>query len=150
MQPTIDYGLCVWGYAPRCQLNKVQRIQGKFARLLTNNFDYVNAQSADLLSTLHIPTIDQRRDYFTAIEMYKILNGKSPAVLQDYFTKVLHAVNTRRTDDPLLLDHCTFNTEFFKRSFIFNGTVIWNLLPFNLRTQPTLGSFKTMYKCLFF
>ena len=150
VQPTIDYGLCVWGYAPRCQLNKVQRIQGKFARLLTNNFDYVNARSADLLSTLHIPTIDQRRDYFTAIEMYTILNGKSPAVLQDYFTKVLHAVNTRRTHDPLLLDHCTFNTEFFKRSFIFNGTVIWNLLPFNLRTRPTLALFKTMYKCLVF
>ena len=42
IQPKIDYAISVWGYTTAHNINKVQRLQNRAARILTGNFDYVN------------------------------------------------------------------------------------------------------------
>ena len=40
------------------------------------------------------------------------------------------------------------NSDVLKRSFIYNGSVIWNNLPDEIRMATDVVDFKWMYKCL--
>ena len=42
IQPKIDYAISIWGYTTAHNINKVQRLQNRAARILTGNYDYVN------------------------------------------------------------------------------------------------------------
>ena len=44
IQPKIDYAISIWGYTTAHNINKVQRLQNRAARILTGNFDYVNTR----------------------------------------------------------------------------------------------------------
>ena len=47
IQPKIDYAISIWGYTTAHNINKVQRLQNRAARILTGNFDYVNTRGID-------------------------------------------------------------------------------------------------------
>ena len=51
VQPCIDYAISVWGQTSEYNIYKIQRLQNYAARLVTNNFDYVNCRSADIVKT---------------------------------------------------------------------------------------------------
>ena len=40
VQPYIDYGLSIWGNTSKSNIDKVQRLQNRLARIVTNNFNY--------------------------------------------------------------------------------------------------------------
>ena len=45
---------------------------------MTGNFDYIDTRDADRIELLGWQTIEQRRDYFTANLMYKIIHENAP------------------------------------------------------------------------
>ena len=47
IQPKIDYAISIWGYTTAHNINKVQRLQNRAARILTGNYDYVNTRGID-------------------------------------------------------------------------------------------------------
>ena len=69
IQPKIDYAISIWGYTTAHNINKVQRLQNRAARILTGIFDYVNTRGIDLVKTLGLMNVSQRRDYFMIIMM---------------------------------------------------------------------------------
>ena len=71
IQPKIDYAISIWGYTTAHNINKVQRLQNRAARILTGNFDYVNTRGIDLVKNLGLMNVIQRRDYFMLIMMFK-------------------------------------------------------------------------------
>ena len=78
IQPKIDYAISIWGYTTAHNINKVQRLQNRAARILTGNFDYVNTRGIDLVKTLGLMNVTQRRDYFMIIMMFKSIHGLVP------------------------------------------------------------------------
>ena len=44
VQPCIDYAISVWGQTSNYNISKIQRLQNYAARLVTNDFDYVNSR----------------------------------------------------------------------------------------------------------
>ena len=64
IQPKIYYAISVWGYTTAHNINKVQRLQNRAARILTGNVDYVNSRGIDLVKTFGLMNVSQRRDYF--------------------------------------------------------------------------------------
>ena len=52
IQPKIDYAILIWGYTTAHNINKVQRLQNRAARILTGNYDYVNTRGINLVKTL--------------------------------------------------------------------------------------------------
>ena len=66
--------------------NKVQRLQNRAARILTGNYDYVNKRGIDLVKTLGLMNISQRRDYFMIMLMFKSIHGLVPNYLCDEIT----------------------------------------------------------------
>ena len=75
IQPKIDYAISIWGYTTAHNINKVQRLQNRAARILTGNFDYVNTRGIDLVKNLGLMNVTQRRDYFMLIMMFKSIHG---------------------------------------------------------------------------
>ena len=81
-----------------------------------------------------------------AVLIFKILNGLAPAYLNDIFipTSNVHNRNLRSASE------CQFysprpNTEFFRKSFSYSGSVIWNTIPIHIKNATSVAAFKTLY-----
>ena len=64
-------------------IDLVQRVQNHAARLITGKFDYINCRGIDLIKSLNLYTIHERRDYFLTILMFKAIHGIAPRYLSD-------------------------------------------------------------------
>ncbi len=59
IQPHIDYCITVWGYAPKCQINRVQRLQNRIFRIITGDFSRDSSPS-DKLKRFKVLNVIQR------------------------------------------------------------------------------------------
>ena len=53
------------------------------ARLVTNDFDYVNSRGLDIVKSLKWMNVNQRCQYFTTTLMFKCIHGLAPTYLVD-------------------------------------------------------------------
>ena len=149
IQPVMDYACSVWCNTKKSNINKLQRVQNYAARIITGNFDYINTQSIDVLRSLRWATVQERCDYFTAVLMFKAICGLTPMYMTDNIVMAAetHDRDTRlsNSNDVNIPPH---NSDVLKRSFIYNGSVIWNKLPDEIRMATDVSDFKWRYKCL--
>ena len=96
IQPKIDYAISIWGYTTAHNINKVQRLQNRAARILTGNFDYVNTRGIDLVKNLGMMNVTQRRDYFMLI-MIIMLYYRLAEHINKYMSVVQYIVSTLST-----------------------------------------------------
>ena len=133
----------------KSNINKLQRVQNYAARIITGNFDYLNTNSIDLIRSLRWANVEERCDYFTAVLMYKAIHGLTPMYMTDNIVMAGETPDrdTRLSDsnDVNIPPH---NSDVLKRSFIYNGSVIWNNLPDEIRMATDVADFKWRYKCL--
>ena len=54
VQSKIDYGLTIWGCTTEANLDRIQRIQNLLARIMCNNFDYINFCGIEMVQTLRL------------------------------------------------------------------------------------------------
>ena len=147
IQPFFYYACSVWFHTKQGNISKLQRAQNYAAIIITGNFDYVNFRSADLLYELNWASVKERCDYFTPIMMYKSINGLTAPHLTDSIVRTNEARdrNTRLANsyDVHVLSH---NNEILNRSFVYNGSVLWNNLRHEVKLADTVNAFKRMYK----
>jgi hypothetical protein len=98
--------------------------------------------SLELFDKLKWMTFPQRTDYFTLIQMYKIVNNMGPKYLTDRFvyTRDVHEVNTRHAADGKLRIP-KLPTSTGQKSFSYRGVKIWNNLTTGFK-DLTLSTFK--------
>ena len=63
--------------------------------------------------------------------MYKSLNDSSPSPLRDIFVRFMHAKDTRVNGSRLILPEVI--TEAGRKTFAFQGALIFNGLPASIR-----------------
>ncbi len=73
-----DYCITLWDYAADKHLNKVQRIMNRAARIISGNFEY-DVRGVELLNQLRLMTLNERRDYFMGLLVYKCVDGIAPS-----------------------------------------------------------------------
>ena len=83
IQPKLDYGISVWGYCSDANRRLIVRLQHRAARIITGNMDYVNTRGENLVKELGWQSIENRRDCFTAVLMYRCINEIAPRRLID-------------------------------------------------------------------
>ena len=106
VQSKIDYGLSIWGGTTKVNPNRVQQIQNLLARIICNSFDYIHACGIDLVRSLKLQTIRERRDHFLCVLMFKSIHGLSPHYLSIDVT--MHGHDTRSVEDvDLYIPRCT-------------------------------------------
>ena len=142
LQPRIDYCLTVWGYSSVANIKEIQRIQNMAARIIFNNFDFINVRSADLIQQLNWITVTERRDFLMAKLMYKCLNGLAPNYLSDMFDyeSDFHSYPCRNFR-ALCLNIPKFNSELYRSSIMYQGVHIWNGLPIHVKQCKSVASF---------
>ena len=147
IQPVIDYGCSVWYNTTSKNLEKLQKVQNYAARIISGNFDYINVRSISLIRSLKWMTISERCEYLTAMLMFKAINGLVPNYLSDSIVMAgeSHDRDTRLSEslDVHIPSH---NSSALKRSFIYNGSVLWNALPEEIKASDSIFTFKKRYK----
>ncbi len=96
IQPNIDYCITVWGYATNVHISKVQSLQNRAARIVSGNYDWT-IRGIDVVKQVKWETVEEHRDYFAAILMYRCLNSEAPFYIANHFTRVSHNHFTRRS-----------------------------------------------------
>ena len=146
IQPYIDYAISVWGYTSMGNIDKIQRLQNRVARIFMNDFSYEH-HSIDIIHKLGWQTVLERREFLTGILMFKCIFNLAPFYLSDNITYVsqIHDHQTRNcANDNLYVPQP--RTEYIKRSFLYNGSKIWNKLPLDVRRSQNICQFKVLFK----
>ena len=119
IQPKLDYGLTIYGCTTQENLTLVQRLQNHAARLILGNFDYINFRGIELVKSLGLYVIEERRDYFLAMLMFKSIHGIAPAYLSNQIVMNfdINGYDTRGTDG-MNVYLPTLKKDTYKTSFV--------------------------------
>ena len=132
-------------------LNKIQHLQNWAARIILNNYDFINTRGIDLVKILGWQDFSQRRDYLMSSLMYKMINGNAPHHLMNnlVFAAEINERTTRNTvcENNLYIPKANINQ--FKESLQYMGAVTWNKLDSGLKNACDIYSFKNSYKNLY-
>lgn len=142
IQPCIDYGISIWGQTSKFNILKIQRLQNYAARLVTNNFDYLNCSSSAIIKSLRWMTVKQRCIYFTIVLMFKCIHGLAPFYLiNDVVMNFdVNGFNTR--SHPMNVYIPQVSSQLAKRAFKYIGASLWNDLPSFLKDTTDINNFK--------
>ena len=128
---------------PGTTLDKLQSIQNAAARLLTGTRKYDHI--TPVLRELHWLPITSRIQYKVTLLVYKTLHGPAPQYLQDLI-QYRSARPGLRSAGILLNVPMTRSVTYGDRAFCSIGPTWWNSLPSELKTSPSVDSFKRNLK----
>lgn len=137
VRPHVEYVTPVW--SPHYAKDKalIEKVQHRFTRMIVGmkglGYD-------DRLRALNLWTLEERRNRFDLIEVYKILRLDASSPMRDFFD--LDQTGRTRGHTYKLRKH-GFNTDIQK--FCFSNRVIsrWNKLPADVVMATSLHSFKS-------
>ena len=138
IQSKLDYCCVVWEGLSAELSDKLQKLQNRAVRIITNS--PYDASSGPLLEQLGLYRLKVRRGKLLAIEMYKIYNGQVPIYLRKKFTKPLTPYGLRDSSSKLQLP--LPKTNYGKKRLSYKGAYVWNNLPKDLRDSKSLNTFK--------
>ena len=138
IQPYFDYCSDVWGHCGATLANKLQILQNRAARILT--FSSYDSSSGSLFEQLDWEGLDTQRQIQVAVMVYKSLHGLASNYLSSLFTQRNISYNVRDNEKKLVIP--LPRTNFLKNSVRYNGAIIWNNLPLELRQTETINSFR--------
>ena len=137
--PHIDYCCTSWGIYSQTNIDKLQRLQNKYIRLVYGVSRYTSVSSYQ--SELNWQPIGERIKYQCCVLVFKILNGQAPSYLIKlvnerpvlYYTR--YALNS-----PLFVPQV--RTEYKKRCFSYYGPYWFNKLPVSIQNASSIDIFK--------
>ena len=140
IQPHFDYCSVVWGHCNKTLSDKLQKLQNRAARILT--FSSYDTNAGLLFERLGWKGLECQRQIQEAIMVYKSLNGLVPTYLQSIFTDRNNITQYELRDTVGKLAVPLPRTNYLKNSFSYQGAVLWNSLPHDLRQAQTLNGFR--------
>ena len=129
---------------------KIQRMQNRAVRAIYNNYDYVNVRGTELVSTMNVMNVRQRRDYFMSLLVFKCLHGLAPEYLCN---EIIMAIEVRdrlgRNIDENDLYVPYVNVNCTKNAFSYRGPLLWNNLENHMKECTNINDFKSKAKPYF-
>ena len=151
IQSKLDYcNSCLYGL-PKSQINRLQKIQNKAARIVTRTkkFEHISP----ILRDLHWLPVEKRIDHKVLSLAYSCIQGSAPRYLSDIVPKAVSGRNLR-SDSQLLLRRPALEGHKKKtlgaRSFESAAPNLWNALPQKLRDSESKFTFKKHLKTYLF
>ena len=129
VKPYLRYCNNTWGKCSATLIGKLQTLQNRAARIITN-VTYDNTDNAKSLRHLNWLHVSQLIDFETASLMYKIKNELAPANSKQMFVKseALHWYDARfASSGNFHLSKRRLNIG--QTTFSFHGAGLWNQLP---------------------
>ncbi|KAF7668705.1 hypothetical protein LDENG_00294700, partial [Lucifuga dentata] len=102
-----------------------------------------------VLRPLHWLPVCQRIDFKILLLVYKALHGSGPKCIFDLIVQY-EPSRPLRSSGSGLLSVPRVRTKHDEAAFSFSAPQLWNRLPEDLRSAPTVNSFKTRLKTFLF
>ena len=140
VEPHFRYCCSVWGCAGSTEINQLQKLQKRAARIITNSsFD---APSRPLTELLGWKTVDELITGESKTMVLKSLNELAPQYLCDLFTRnslcSSYSLRNLRTDLRLPMKKSTTG----QKCFSHRGAKLWNSLSTESKPATSLYGFK--------
>ena len=145
----LDYGNFVLVGLPAYQQRRLTSVLHAAARLVyrLRRYDHIT----DALATLHWLRLPERVDFKVAVTAYRVLHGLAPPYLS-HLTRVADLPGRRRlrssSTQSLLIP--TFRRTVGRRSFPVAASILWNSLPADIQSSPSLTVFRHRLKTFLF
>ena len=136
-----NYCPLVWYFTTAKQLQKIERIQERALRFIT---DYYTSTYEELLINMGMASMRVRQMQNLCIEIYKTLSNLNPEYMQELFERNSSSYDTRRPND-LKVPRIN-QTTFGSRSIKFEGARLWNHLPEKIKSADNLNIFKNLIR----
>ncbi len=136
-RPHLEYANQIWAPQLKKHINAIENVQRRATKLVPN---LKNLTYPERLRHLNLPTLAFRRIRGDIIETYKILTGKNDPEVCDFLQ--LDTQNTQTRGHNLKLQRTRPRLHLRKQSFSIRTADIWNKLPENVITAPSINSFK--------
>ena len=129
VEPHFRYCCSVWGCAGLTEINQLQKLQNRAARMTTNSsFD---APSRPLIEGLGWKTVEELAAGESKTMVFKSLNELAPQYMCDLFTRnsscSSYSLRDTRTDLRLPMNRSANG----QRCFSYRGAKLWNSLLFS-------------------
>ena len=147
MMPILEYAATVWGYTSEENSTRIQRIINLCARIISNNYDFINVRGEHLAKELGWNTFKERRDFLLAVLMFKCHDGSAPEYLSDNLDRhtEVQIRQSRHTDDTTYKIPGT-RINITDTAFFIQGPTVWNKIPVHIREVESVALFKKLYK----
>ena len=140
----LDYCNATLAGLPATHIARLQRIQNNAARLVLEKSKRQHV--TPLLKQLHWLPIQTRIDYKLATLAFRHFDGSLPQYLSSRLDIYQPSRSLRSSNDRLLRVPRWKLKSFGYRSFSYQGPVVWNSLPIDLKLSSSLSSFKSRLK----
>ncbi len=138
VRPVLDYASSVWDPYQQGDINRIQAVQRRAARYVTNRFHNTSSPT-EMLLDLNWEALQTRRQKIKLCTFYKIHHGLLNISAPPYIH--LAPSRTRRTH-PLSYFELTTSADYYRKSFYPSTVTLWNSLPMEVATASTLEAFK--------
>ena len=131
IRPLIDYGSQVWSPTEGVMLDKIEKLQYDFTRLMP---EIRNLPYEERLKKLGISSLQRRFERYKIFYIWKILQGQVPpcgiTIRSEKYTRNGLKLNVNRTDNNRI-------GKLRDQSFQYSAPKIWNSLPIFIRNLET-------------
>ena len=133
--PLFDYCDIAWSNLLQQDIDRLQRLQNRSARIITRC-----SRSSEAIEQLHWPTLSSRRSYHKAKLVFLCLHSLVPSYFSLYFTRFsdIHNYSTRQS---MRLSLPKVKQHFGKRTFLFTGAKIFCKLRLNIVKSENIQTF---------
>lgn len=143
--PLIDYGSVIWGSTFNNNIERLNKLQKRAARIILNA--EFTTPSAEMYKELGWLSVAFRLKYNKAVLTYKALNKLTPSYISDLLKPMSQTDRRtlRSSDDGSLFVPRT-RTTLYDGSFSCSAPKLWNSLPGCVKEAPSLSAFKKSVK----
>ena len=148
MSSKLDYCNSFLYGIPKYQMDKLQRVLNCAARVVA----CVGRRKhiTPTLIALHWLPIDERIEFKILLLTFKALHGLAP----DYLASLLQVYTPTRSlrstnSSSLVIPPARLKT-YGERAFVYSAPKLWNRMPFELKSETDLISFKKQLKTFLF
>ena len=141
VRPHLEYACPVWSPHTAKDIHELERVQKFAGRMATRNW---NLSYSELQSIVNLPTLERRRLELKLSHLFKIVYNL--CFFPNYIIKAreqTRTVSSTRSVHSLCLQQPFAHTNSYNYSFVPHAISIWNSLPQELVTAPSLKTFKT-------
>ena len=145
----LDYANAIFVYLPSSYIHPMQRIQNQAVKLIMNKDRFDSPVST--MRQLHWLPISFRCKYKMLLLVYRCMKNQAWEYLQQKFILRNPVRNTCSAMESNLL-HIPYNKwkTLADHGFSSAGPKLWNSLPHELQTAPTVSGFKKLLKTYLF
>ena len=139
LRPILEYASPVWAPYQQYLINRIQAIQKRSARFISNDYTYEPGSMTKILENLKLVSLQERRRQNTLIALFKGLHGGGRIPLHELIPP--NRISRNMNIEPYR--QIFARTNQFQNSFIPRAVRDWNLLENHTILESINASDKT-------